>query len=246
MSAKSLRMVLVAVVVMTALVVAVVPSFAQSGTAGGAMTGMNNWRTLQPGQSVEYRLNFLGSGTGSATIMVAGNPTSAIRFDVYTDQQWMTASSSTTTITPVGRGTVQNITGGTGANSTGLFNSDLIWVTNDRASGLYHIQVTNTSQQAAQFWIDTTGAGNGGLSPYPGVSLATTGTTATTATTNTTATTGTTAKTGTTATTSTTAQGPRTLPVTGGSSNLVVVLMGAGLALIAAGWLATRRKVTQR
>ena len=59
MRAKSLRLVLMAVLVMIALVVAAVPSFAQS-----AGTGMNNWLTLQPGQSVEYRLNYLGSDSG--------------------------------------------------------------------------------------------------------------------------------------------------------------------------------------
>jgi LPXTG-motif cell wall-anchored protein len=232
MRAKSLRLVLMAVVVMIALLVAVVPSFAQSGSAG-SMTGMNNWQTLQPGQAVEYRLNFLGSDTGPVTVMVGSNPSTAISFNVYTDQAWSSSGD------PIGKGTVQNTTNGNvGATPSPLFGSDLIWQTNGKAGGLYHIQITNTAQQAAQFWIDATGAGNGGLNAY---SAAAASATATTGITTTTRATGTTATTG---TTGTTAQGPKTLPVTGDSSNLVVYL-SAGLALIAAGWLATR-KATQR
>ena len=233
MRAKSLRLVLTAVVVMMALLVAVVPSFAQSG-ASGAGTGMNNWQTLQPGQQVEYRLNFLGSATGSVTVMVGSNPSNAVSFKVFTDQAWMTSGDA------VGQGTVQKHTGSSSSDTAAtatpspLFGGDLIWATNNKAGGLYHIQVTNNSQQAAQFWIDASGAGNGGLSPFTFVSTNTTANTAA----------GTTAKTATTATTAKTAQGPLTLPVTGDSANLVIY-MGAGLALLAAGWLATR-KATQR
>ncbi len=234
MRAKSLRMVFVAVLVMMALVLAAVPTFAQSGSSN-SMVGMNNWQTLQPGQSVEYRLNFLGSGSGKATVMVGSNPSGAINYNVYTDQAWKTSGD------PIGKGTVQKtVFGNPGATASSLYSGDLIWQTNDPSGGVYHIQITNTSQQAAQYWIDATGAGNGGLSAFnaPATTLAMTSGANTGAATAA----GTTAS----ASSTTTNQGPLTLPVTGGSANVVLYLgLGAGLALIAAGWLTTR-KAAQR
>ena len=152
--------------------------------------------------------------------MVGSNPNGAMKFDVFTDQEWINAGD------PVGRGTVQQVSSTTTSSGTkDLFGGSLVWTTNDPNGELYHIQVTNTSGQAAQFWIDAAGAGNGGLSPYS-------------------AATQTLASVSTSGAAGPTQQGPQTLPVTGNGSNLVVYL-GAGLALIAAGWLTTR-KATQR
>jgi LPXTG-motif cell wall-anchored protein len=245
MRGKSLRVVLMAVVVMLALVIAVVPTFAQSSTGSNSnMTGMNNWLTLGPGQSVEYRLQYKGSGSGDVTVMVGGNPANAVNFKVYTDQQWLTSNPSA-----VGQGTVQQtVAGSAQATPTALYGSNLIWQTNDKNGQLFHIQINNTSGQSAQYWIDATGAGNGGLSQFSSANLqsasaAPQSQTQTAMTTSGTTGTGTTATTG--AGTSTTAKAPTTLPVTGGENSNLLVYLASGLALLGAGWLATR-KATQR
>ena len=176
MRARSLRVVLMAVVVLLALVIAVVPTFAQSGTGSSNMTGMGNWQNLGAGQSVEYRLQYKGSASGPVTVMVGGNPASAINFKVYTDQAWAAGDD------PVGQGTVQNVSNATPeATAVPLNGGALVWQTDSKAGQLFHIQINNTSQAAAQYWIDATGAGNGGLSIYP-AAAASTGTTATTGT----------------------------------------------------------------
>jgi hypothetical protein len=223
MRARSVRVVLMAVVVLMALVIAVVPSFAQSGA-----TGMNNWQTLAPGQQVEYRLQFKGSGSGPVTVMVGSNPTNAVGFKVYTDQAWASSGD------PVGQGTVQKTTGGNpAATPSALYGDALVWQTNDPSGQLFHIQITNLTQANAQYWIDATGAGNGGLSMYNSAALSSASGASGTSTT-------TTNQTG---TGTTTAQGPRTLPVTGGETSNLVVYMTAGLGLLAAGWLVSRKAV---
>jgi LPXTG-motif cell wall-anchored protein len=221
MRAKSLRVILMAVVVIVALVIAVVPSFAQSGTTSSSKTGVNNWQTLGVGQSVEYRLQYKG-GSGGVTVMVGAMPANSLNFKVYTDQAWLTGGD------PVGQGTVQNKSSSNGtATPSPLNGGALVWQTNDPAGQLFHIQINNTSAAPTQYWIDATGGGNGGLYPYSAAATSSTTTT----------TTGTTASAG----TGTTATAPKTLPVTGSEDANLPVYFMAGMALIGAGWLATRK-----
>lgn len=224
---KSLRGMGLILAVMLILVLAVVPAYAQSGgnqqfMAGRA--GMNNWQTLAPGQSVEWRFHYLGgSDSPTGTIELAMDPANSVRFDVFTEQQWVSASTD-----HVGAGTVQTRSDKNGKDVI-QNNGDLFWQVSTPDGQTFHIQVVNTTQQTVRYWINSSGAGNGGLAMYsapmapanrPQLALASPATRG-----------------------APTASGggaaPLTLPVTGGSE--LSLLLGAGLTLIAGGWLARRR-----
>ncbi len=153
MGAKSVRMLVTGVAVLLALLVSVAPSLAQSTTSYS--------QVLQPGQSVEYRLNYLGDN-GGVTVVVGSNPARKVSFNVYTDQAWMNGAD------PIGRGTVQNIRYGNPlATPSALYAGRLVWHTADKSGGLYHIQITNNSDQVVTVTISANGGGNGALYPFP-------------------------------------------------------------------------------
>jgi LPXTG-motif cell wall-anchored protein len=228
------------------LVLAAVPAYAASPAQGG----MNNWYTLAPGQSQEWIFHYTGNDD-KATIELASDPANSVGFRVYTNQQWSSLASDST-IVPVGQGT-QTTSKDDNGNITTLNNGDLFWVAGSRNGDTYHVQVYSRSGQAVRYWINATGAGNGGLAPFNQnnqVQLAQTQTNPGAQTTqsaqatqgtqpNQTGTSGALAQGQTTTTPGQT--GPRTLPVTGGESNALIWLFGIGLVLISAGWMARRR-----
>ena len=216
---------------------AAVPAFAASPAQQGT-PGMNNWYSIAAGQSQEWIFHYTGNDD-RAVIELASDPANAVGFNVYTDQQW-TSLSSDSTLVPTGRGTQTTHTDSNG-DKTVLNNGDLFWETGASSGNTYHIQVINASSQTVRYWINASGPGDGGLAPFSmpnQVQMAQTQTNRGTTTSPSVS-----ASAMAQARTSTTGnlQGPRTLPVTGGASDLVIWLFGIGLVLISAGWMARRR-----
>lgn len=275
MRGKSLRAAAIILAVMLVLVLAVVPAYAQSGTVtnnqGSNGFGTNVWHTLQAGQHDEWVLLYTGGDNTTATVELGTDSNNAVKFDVYTDQQWVSRASDSTII-PVGRGT-QTTSRNTEDNTvTMLNNGDLTWQIHNTAGNKFHFDVYSTSNQAVRYWINVTGDANGGFSLNRGnnVQFANTNTnngtnanagavaSATTSTTN--RSTGSasvsgTARATTSGSTSTPSQSsgalaqgqtgglaaPRFLPRTGGADTAVIWLFGIGLTLVAAGWMARRK-----
>lgn len=228
MRGQSFRVLGLAIAVLMGLVFAVVPAFAQSGTGGG----QGVWYTLAPGQSQEWIFQYTGN-KDRAVVELASNGAhngQDVLFKVYTDQQWRSLASDST-VTPIGAGTVGKKTD-TNGTVTYQNNGDLLWETGSTEGQTFHIQVYSTVNQPVQYWISATGAGIGFFGPAQGVQLVTAfpgnqtsnqqqmaqvqpaqGTTQ--------------------------GRAPRTLPVTGASD--LSVLFAAGLALIASGWVLSRK-----
>ena len=237
MRGKAISVAGIALAMMMVVVVAVAPAYAASPAqqSTNTMAGVNNWHTLAAGQTVEWDFNYqaISLNTSPQTfdqgiITLAGNPQGAVGFRVYTDQQWKNLGNVSTTVTPIGQGTLTMTTDSNG-NSVVANNGYLTWVTSSASGGLYHIQVYSTSSQPAQYWIAASGGGDAGLMMYspntptmaqPSMAVQAPSSSA-----------------------SAVAQAPQTLPVTGGSgSSGLALLVVAGLALVAAG-LVTRRRI---
>ncbi len=274
---KALRIAALVLAVMVVVVLAVAPvsaapalqgggggsgssgsSGSGSSNAGGAkaggnnagangQAGMNNWQTLQPGQTVEWIFNYTGN-TDNANVELSMNPANSVGFNVFSDNQWTTGD----TATPLGKGT-QRTTKDTSTGQNIISNNgDLFWSTSSSGgSQRFHIVVFSTSQQPAQYWINATGPGAGSLTAFNASASNTSlqGQSAQGTSSNAGASTSASTSRSTTGARSTTrsgtsnagaSQAPRTLPRTGGS-DLAVLFAAAAAALIAGGWLARRR-----
>jgi LPXTG-motif cell wall-anchored protein len=225
MNGKSVRIAGLMLAVMMVLVLAVVPAYA----ASSAQASMPAWNTLAPGQTVEWDFAYTGNANGSAMVLLGMNPANSVGFNVYTDSQWRALSDPTQTVNPIGKGTQTMFSHHDGTVDI-LYNGDLTWGTDQVPGETFHIQVYSTSQQPAQYSFTQSGAGAGGLVPF--VQMAMTQPPAAAQPIAVAQATGTKA--------SPVQQGPLTLPVTGGSE-LIWLFGAAGVALLAAGWLARRR-----
>lgn len=276
MRGKSLRASAIILAAMLVLVLAVVPAYAQSGSgnSGGAANGsgsngygMNAWHTLQAGQHDEWVLLYTGGDNTTATVSLNTDGNNAVKFDVYTDQQW-TSRGQDATITPIGRGTQTTSRNNEDNTVTVLNNGDLTWQVHNTAGNKFHLDVYSNSNQPVRYWINVTGDGNGGFSlnrgnngaqfvqsnnntnanagavanANAGAAGASVSGTASATTGGNTATGGQSSAAVAQAQTGATA-GPRFLPRTGGADSAVIWLFGIGLALVAGGWIARRKSI---
>ena len=143
---------------------------AQPSASPAQQTG--KWQTLAPGQTAEWDLTYQAIALNTspqtfdqAIVTLASNPQGAIGFRVYTNQEWMSRSNASTTVTPIGQGTLTIVKNSDGTTSVAN-NGYLTWVTSSAAGGLYHIQVYSVSSQPAQYWIAANGGGDVQLVPY--------------------------------------------------------------------------------
>jgi hypothetical protein len=204
----------------------------------GGVGGMNNWYTLTPGQSVEWVFHYPGSNN-PALIAFGTDPANSIVVNIYDDEQWRALGAGEWPVEPVGRGTSGTIDKWSG-NQDLIDNGNLFWEAVAGPAVLFHIQMTNSSQGPSRYWIAQGGSGAGELIPYSPVAAASPSsqptTTVPTAATQTQpqqpATVGQTLSSGAGTQRS---QPPQTLPITGSAS--LILSSGAGLVLIAVGWL---------
>jgi hypothetical protein len=215
--------------------------------SGGAPGGLYNWYELPAGQSAEWIFNYTGSNN-AALVAFGEDPANSIAVKVYDDGQWKSLGEGNRSIKPVGQGTPG--TAGAWPNNQDLIKAgQLFWEAGARPAVTFHIQVNNTTQAPARYWIASAGPGAGGLTPnFLVTSAATAAATAGAAPTSQAAGTqgqgsaaapaaGAQATTGRTA-----AQGappPETLPVSGADGLLPV--LAAGLGSLAIGWQLRRR-----
>jgi hypothetical protein len=213
--------------------------------AGGVVGGMNNWHALEPGQSVEWVFRYPG-GNEPALIAFGADPANSISVNVYDDGQWRALGAGEWPVEPVGRGTSGTL-GKWSDNQDLIDNGNLFWEAAARPAVLFHIQVTNSAQVPSRYWIAQAGSGAGELTPYsPPVSAAGPGsqptadasTPATQTQPRQPATAEQTLPGGAGAQGS---QPPQTLPITGSAS--LILLLGAGLVLVAAGRRVHRRSL---
>jgi hypothetical protein len=172
MSSKPIQawgFVLVAIMVL-GLVVAPVSATVPSQAAGGASGGIYNWYVLAPGESAEWVLHYPGNDA-SALVGFGVDPANTIEVKVYDDWQWRAVGAGDTSVDPIGRGT-QGTMGQWGTNNEIATAGNLFWEANAKAPVVFHIQVTNVSQQPAQYWIAQTGPGAGELTPVSPLSPA--------------------------------------------------------------------------
>jgi hypothetical protein len=168
-STHALGFVLVAIMAL-GLAVAPVSATVPSQTTGGAPGGIYNWYTLAPGESAEWVLHYPGNDA-PALIAFGVDPANAIAVKVYDDWQWRAVGAGDTSVEPIGRGT-QGTMGKWDTNNEVAKAGNLFWEANAKAPVVFHIQVTNTSQQPAQYWIAQTGPGVGELTPVSPLTLA--------------------------------------------------------------------------
>ena len=213
-----------ALVWMAVVLLAVSPACAagllqQAGPAGGVY----NWYALAPGQSVEWVFHYPGHGD-AALIAFGVDPANSIRIEVYTDEQWRSLGAGIWPVEPVGRGTPGTLDEWSGSQD--LINAgSLFWEAATWPEVVFHIQMTNSSQGEARYWIAQGGPGAGQLAPY--APIAPIGQAAPAALP------APAARPQQPAAPAGAAQPPQTLPVTGTAAFLPLV---AGLALAALGW----------
>jgi len=145
----------------------------------------------------------------------------------------------------VGRGTSETA-GSWSGNPELTNNGKLFWEAWARPAVIFHIQVINTSQAPARYWMADAGPGAGELTPNFAVAAATptaqpaaaAPTPARQAQSQQPASAGQAPSSGIGARRS---QPPQTLPLSGSAA--LILSFGAGLALVAAGWLVHRRSI---
>jgi hypothetical protein len=124
----------------------------QTQSQAPARTGIGNWQTLN-GQPQEFDFSYIG-GNLPARINVGANPSNSVAFNVYTDKQWQGLAAGNTDIVPVGKGTPNSDEPG-----------NLFWQAQSDVGDHFHVQVFQLTPEPAQFWIQVTGSGAGGLVP---------------------------------------------------------------------------------
>jgi hypothetical protein len=232
----ALALVLAAVVLVT---VGLAYASAPPQQGGGTVGGIYNWYPLGPGQSVEWLFHYPG-GDNPALIAFGTDPVNSITINVYNDEQWRDLGVGQWWIEPVGRGTSGTLDKWTGEQDL-IDNGDLFWEAEPGAAALFHIQITNASQGPARYWIAQGGSAGGELAPYSPIVAAGPTSQPTAAVSAAVIQPQQPVAAGQTPSGVTGVQGsqpPLTLPVTGGVS--LILLTGAGLALVAGGWLLGR------
>jgi hypothetical protein len=168
-SIQSLSLVLAAIMAL-GLVVAPVAASVASQASGGASGGIYNWYKLAPGESAEWVLHYQGNDL-PALVAFGMDPANSIEVKVYDDWQWRAVGAGDLSVDPIGRGT-QGTIGKWDTNNEIVNAGNLFWEANGKAPVVFHIQVTNRSQQPAQYWIAQTGPGTGELTPVSPLSPA--------------------------------------------------------------------------
>ena len=145
------------------LVCVVAPVYAAPLDQQGAdaPAGIYNWYTLAPGQPAEWVFDYLGNND-PALIAIGVDPANTIAVNVYDDAQWQALSAGNTSIVPVGKGTSGTIDKWD-SNSDLIDNGSLFWEARAKPGVKFHIQVINSSQGPARYWIAQAGAGAGSL-----------------------------------------------------------------------------------
>ena len=241
----ALRLAVVLALVLAVVVLCVVgPAYAAGlpQQAGGAAGGMNNWYTLAAGGSVEWVLHYSGSDN-PALIAFGVDPANSIAVNVYDDGQWRALGAGNRSVVPVGRGT-SGTAGAWSGNQDLINNGKLFWEAGARPAVIFHIQVINSTQGPARYWIAEAGPGAGWLTPNFSVAAATPTAQSSAAAPTPAGQTQQPAAAGQASPGGTGAQGsppPQTLPVSGSAP--LVLSFGAGLTLVGAGWLVRRRTV---
>ncbi len=187
--------------------------------------GIDYWYTLAGGPSVDWVFNYSGNNQ-PALIAIGIDPANAITVNVYDDGQWKALGAGNRSITPVGRGTSGTI-GNWSSNQDLIDNGDLFWEAGARPPVIFHVQVVNTTQAPARYWIAQAGPGAGGLTPNFPLAAPTPTTQPAPSSPAAPAGRATSAGAG--------AAPPQTLPVSG--SVALPLFFGSGLALVCAGWL---------
>lgn len=246
---KTSRMLGVMFALLFLLGLAVAPAYAQSGQAcitsvsnPANVTGMNNFQTLC-GQPAVYTFNYSGNND-MALIEMATQPQNSASFYVFTQPEFakginmanpLNGSGDTNNAqfdsalgVPVGSGTALTSKDSDG-NTIFLQNGDLLWRGDNPVAGTYYVVVQPRTDQPSSFWINASGAGVSGFRYFGSGAQQSTQQLAMTTTSAGTA--GAKAPLG----------APRTLPLTGGESE-VVQLLAAGAALVSAGLFLRRRK----
>ncbi len=222
---RSARMALVLVGV---VLLVVSPTYAAGlpQQTGGVAGGMYNWYALAPGQAVEWVFHYPGHGD-AALIAFGVDPANSIAINVYTDEQWRSLGAGIWPVDPVGRGTPGTLDEWRDSQDL-INNGSLFWEAVTWPEVLFHIQITNSSQGEARYWIAHAGPGAGELAPYAPIAAVVPAApppapaTAPAAQTQ--------------PQPAASAQGsqpPQTLPVTGGAA--LIPWLAAGLALVVAG-----------
>ena len=165
MSGKSIQAFgfVLAAIMALGLVVAPVSATVASQATGGASGGIYNWYKLAPGESAEWVLHYPGNNS-PALVAFGVDPANAIEVKVYDDWQWRAVGAGDLSVEPIGRGTPGTM-GKWDTNNEIVNAGNLFWEANAKAPVVFHIQVTNRSQQPAQYWIAQTGPGAGELTP---------------------------------------------------------------------------------
>lgn len=213
----SLRAAGLILAVVLVLVLAVGPVYASSSAQQGGVTVY----TLQPGESAEWIFNYTDDSQ-PGILQLSSDQNNAVALKVYTDAGWAALGAGNSDIDPVGQGTQRTQKNSDGTTDI-LFNGDLFWETNSSAPGTFHAQVVSSSTTPIHYTLTQSGAGAGGLAPFGAAAPVPLPAAVAQPT----------------AAAAATSQAPTTLPQTGGAEYLL--LLGAGSALVAAGWLARRR-----
>ena len=161
-SIQALELVLVAIMAL-GLVAVPVSATGPSQAVGGASGGIYNWYKLTPGESAEWVFHYPGNDA-PALVAFGVDPADVIEVKVYDDWQWRALGAGDTSISPTGRGT-QGTAGQWDTNNEIVKAGNLFWEAGAGPAVVFHIQVTNRSQQPAQYWIAQTGPGTGELTP---------------------------------------------------------------------------------
>jgi hypothetical protein len=166
MSRPSLFSSLLLLALLSSVALAVTPAGAAGlhPQGGDAFGGINNWYTLQPGQSVEWVFRYLGN-SDPALIAFGVNPEHALTVNVYDDGQWQDFLAGDTSVVPVGKGTTGTIYGWTWPQYQDLMhNGKLFWEAKSNRGVKFHLHLINPTQQPLQYWIAQAGPGAGQLS----------------------------------------------------------------------------------
>lgn len=153
-----------------ALSLAMILSLAGAVTAlAGAPTGAgpdsalapsNGWVQLAPGQQVWYAFDSSGAGSDATdaqiTAELTADPAGSAAFTVWTNASARAMLAGDTTVTALGKGTVQTASDGNGGTYN-LNSGDLMWVGNSRDSENYFLVVQSTSTSASRFMLKITG-----------------------------------------------------------------------------------------
>jgi hypothetical protein len=154
----------ICLVVIAAAALAAAPvqgaSLAQQGAGAGG--GLDNWYVLAPGEQAEWVFQYLGNNDPGA-VALGVNPAHAVVMNIYNNEQWRALGAGDHTIVPVGKGTSGTLNKWQGDTEV-IHNGSLFWEGLARPPVTFHIQVINTSQQPAQYWITQIGSAAGGLS----------------------------------------------------------------------------------